>query len=528
MKELLNKSTAVNVIAIFCIVTMTNLIGFSQTNTYSIVGTGQTISYDTAAAITMPTSGQAFYGQNSNYPGNLRSYTNNGNGTVTDNLTGLMWQQTEDINGDGAINFYDKLTYSEALAGASTCNTGGYNDWRLPTIKELYSLAMFYGYEPGPGQSTCMKFIDTNYFSVGYGDVNSLSHGSLGTERIIDGQIASSTLYVSTTFGMLETMFGFNFIDGRIKGYPTTYIVPECGTAKHFYVLYVRGNTAYGTNQFVNNGNGTITDNATGLMWMQNDNGTGVLWKDALNYAENLTYAGYSDWRLPDTKELQSIVDYTRSPATTSSAAINPIFNCTQITNEGGAADYPWYWSNTTFSSASPTNGASATYVCFGRAMGYFSGLGWTDIHGAGCQRSDPKPRSFTGYTHNGNGYYNPNAPQGDGIRIYNYVRLVRTAFITGVNNQGSNIPDSHTLFQNYPNPFNPVTSIKYNIPQNSFVKLLVYDLLGKEIETLVNENKTAGSYRIDWNASNYPSGVYLCRIQAGDYVKNIKMILIK
>jgi hypothetical protein len=394
---------------------------------YPIVGTNQTKFYDHTTEISAPASGSAFYGQNAMYPGNVPKYVNNGDGTITDMVTGLMWQQTEDRNGDGAIDFYDKLTYSEALAGAANCITGGYDDWRLPTIKELYSLAMFFGAEPGPPPSTGIKYIDTTYFSVGFGDANSLAHGSLGTERIIDGQIVSSTLYASTTFGMLETVFGFNFIDGRIKGYPTTYTVPECGTAKHFYILYVRGNKAYGTNQFVDNGNGTITDNATGLMWMQNDNGTGVIWEDALSYAENLTYAGYSDWRLPDTKELQSIVDYTRSPAATNSAAINPIFNCTRITNEGGAMDYPWYWSNTTFSSHSQSNGASATYVCFGRAMGYFLGIGWTDIHGAGCQRSDPKPNSFTGYTQNGNGYYNANAPQGDAVRIFNYVRLVRT-----------------------------------------------------------------------------------------------------
>jgi hypothetical protein len=437
MKSKVNQKSFLSVLIAFLFFLNVNLAGCKKSETseveikadkgYSIVGTGQTISYDTMTAITLPTSGRAFYGQNSNHPGNTRSYTNNGDGTVTDNVTGLMWQQTEDRSGDGTIDFYDKLTYAEAVDSAATCNAGGYHDWRLPTIKELYSLAMFFGAEPGPTQPMPVKYIDTTYFSVGCGDVNSLSHGSLGTERVIDGQIVSSTLYVSTTFGTLETVFGFNFIDGRIKGYPTTYTVPECGTAKHYYILYVRGNTAYGVNQFVNNGNGTITDNATGLMWMQDDNGTGVLWKDALSYAENLTYAGYSDWRLPDTKELQSMVDYTRSPATTGSAAINPIFNCTQITNEGGAADYPWYWSSTTFSSTSPTNGASATYVCFGRAMGYFPGIGWTDIHGAGCQRSDPKTNSFTGYTHNGNGYYNPNAPQGDAVRIKKYVRLVRT-----------------------------------------------------------------------------------------------------
>ncbi|MEI6884509.1 MAG: DUF1566 domain-containing protein, partial [Bacteroidota bacterium] len=180
MKKLSNKYFTVNVITTICMVTMINFIGFSQTITYSIVGTGQTISYDTMVAITMPISGQTFYGQNSNHPGNTRSYTNNGDGTVTDNLTGLMWQQTEDKNGDGTINFYDKLTYSEALASAATCSTGGYTDWRLPTIKELYSLAMFFGAEPGPPPSACIKYIDTTYFSVGFGDVNSLAHGSLG------------------------------------------------------------------------------------------------------------------------------------------------------------------------------------------------------------------------------------------------------------------------------------------------------------------------------------------------------------
>ena len=78
MNKTSNKSFIVHAIATICIVIMTNLIGFSQTNTYPIVGTGQTISYDTAVAITMPTSGQPFFGQNSNHPGNMRSYTNIG------------------------------------------------------------------------------------------------------------------------------------------------------------------------------------------------------------------------------------------------------------------------------------------------------------------------------------------------------------------------------------------------------------------------------------------------------------------
>lgn len=514
MKNIDKKSGSIKVVLIIGLVAMINFAGFSQTIPYPIVGTGQTISYDSLSAITKPTAGQSFYGQNSNHPGTMRSYTNNGNGTISDNITGLMWQQSEDKNGDGSINFYDKLTYAEALAGAASCNTGGYTDWRLPTIKELYSIAVFDAAEPGPGQAFT-KFIDTSYFSVGFGDVNSLSHGSLGTERIIDGQIVSSTLYVSTTFGMVETVFGFNFIDGRIKGYPTTYIVPECGTAKHYYVLYVRGNPAYGTNQFINNGDGTITDNSTGLMWMQDDNGIGVLWANALLYAENLTYAGYSDWRLPDTKELQSIVDYTRSPASTNSAAIHPIFNCTQITNEGGVADYPWYWSNTTFSSGSLTNGASAIYFCFGRAMGYLSGLGWTDIHGAGCQRSDPKPDNFTGYTQNGSGYYNANAPQGDAVRIYNYVRLVRNVIPTGIS-ENRNTGNLNI----YPNP----VLDELNIELSENTESLNFEIFNS-IGQLVYKSSFIGKTIV--NTDGFQPGVYIIKL-TGRNIQGFKKFIKK
>ena len=108
------------------------------------------------------------------------------------------------------------------------------------------------------------------------------------------------------------------------------------GGDKTFFVICVRGNTNYGINNFVDNGDGTVTDQAAGLMWMQNDSGIGYNWEDALDYAETLSFAGYDDWRLPNAKELQSILDYTRSPDTTSSPAIDPVFNVTSITNEEG------------------------------------------------------------------------------------------------------------------------------------------------------------------------------------------------
>jgi hypothetical protein len=194
--------------------------------------------------------------------------------------------------------------------------------------------------------------------------------------------------------------------------------MPFGGGEKTFYVLYVRGNTNYGINAFTDNGDSTITDNATGLMWMKNDSETTMNWEEALNYAENLEYADYTDWRLPDVKELQSIVDYSRSPGTTGSAAIDRLFNCTQMTNEAGQLDYGCYWTSTTHANWSQFSGGYASYISFGRAMGYMGS--WRDVHGAGAQRSDPKIGDPSEYP-TGHG------PQGDAIRINNFVRCVRT-----------------------------------------------------------------------------------------------------
>jgi hypothetical protein len=100
--------------------------------------------------------------------------------------------------------------------------------------------------------------------------------------------------------------------------------------------------------------------------------------------------------------------------------------------------------------------------------------------------------------------------------------------------NNNNNLPTVYNLYQNYPNPFNPVTTIKYDIPKNSNVTLIVYDLLGREVTRLVNnEMKNAGRYEIKWpapsgNANNFASGVYIYRIQAGDYVSVKKMVFLK
>ena len=89
-------------------------------------------------------------------------------------------------------------------------------------------------------------------------------------------------------------------------------------------------------------------------------------------------------------------------------------------------------------------------------------------------------------------------------------------------------IPNTILVFQNYPNPFNPKTKIKYQIPELSFVRLKVYDVLGSEIETLVNEEKPAGNYEVKFDATNLPSGIYFYRLHTGDYISTKKMVLIK
>ncbi|MBL0108722.1 MAG: T9SS type A sorting domain-containing protein [Ignavibacteria bacterium] len=97
-----------------------------------------------------------------------------------------------------------------------------------------------------------------------------------------------------------------------------------------------------------------------------------------------------------------------------------------------------------------------------------------------------------------------------------------------GIININSEIPNEFSLGQNYPNPFNPATKIKFELRNNSFTNLVIYDGLGREVETIVNEQLNAGSYEADWNASNFPSGVYFYKLTTGDFSKTNKMLLIK
>jgi hypothetical protein len=371
--------------------------------TYPIVDTGQAVCFDNNRQIVPPAFGQPFYGQDAQYYGNQPAYHDNGDGTITDLVTGLMW-----VKARGA-----KVTFAEARAGAARCHVGGYTDWRMPTIKELYSLMIFTGYSRRTAEES-RPYIDNRYFEFTYGDT---VHG----ERLIDCQDWTSTQYLGTTMNGNATVFGVNFADGRIKGYPRNNGISG---PHRLYVRYVRGNPTYGKNDFYDNGDGTISDRATGLMWEQTDSGIGMDWAAALAWVQARNtekYLGYTDWRLPNAKELHSIVDYTHAPSVTHSPAIDPIFQTTQLAN----GEFPYYWTSTTHQDGPPERQAvEAVYIAFGRALGWMAlppnfQLRLLDVHGAGAQRSDPKAGNPEAYPH-GRG------PQGDDIRINNFVRCVR------------------------------------------------------------------------------------------------------
>jgi len=354
-----------------------------QINNYVQIATGQVKTYNNSDEVTL-TVGDTFYGQDGNIQkGAVMSYTDNGDKTVTDNNTGLMWQQIPSSN---------DYTWQEAVDYCNSLSLGGHDDWRIPSAKELYSIANF---------GTGWPYIDTTYFHLASGQVTK------------DEQFWTSNYYVGTTVeGGSNAAFGVNAVTGHIKAYAAQAGGPVGGK----YVRAVRG-AEYGTNDFVDNGDFTITDKNSGLMWTQNDSGEGLDWEHALSYAvtkNSENYLGHNDWRLPNVKELQGIVDYSRSPSATDATkvgpAINTIFNSTPITNEAGDSDYGYYWTSTSANFTSGEPYYYAWYVAFGRAVNA-EGL---DFHGAGGVRFDTKVE---------------NGPLGEGgERYYNYVRLVRDA----------------------------------------------------------------------------------------------------
>jgi len=218
---------------------------------------------------------------------------------VRDNVTGLVWENKTD---DGSIHDKDDVyNWDDAqdvfIVALNSQNFGGHNDWRLPTIKELSTLVDSSIPYPGPT-------INTDYFP----------------------NTVSSYYWSSTTYAFDPgDAWNVYFLDGRIF---------DDGKSYDDYVRAVRSGQCGSLDNFIDNDDGTITDNETGLMWQKETAPGTYTWQQALSYCESSTLAGYNDWRLPNRNELQSIVDYSRE-----NPSIDPIFN---------SVSFP-YWSSTTY-----------------------------------------------------------------------------------------------------------------------------------------------------------------------------------
>ncbi len=447
---------------------------------YPVVHTGVSEFADATSLITTPDISEDLYWQDAGRIINSPSYTDNGDGTVTDNVTGLMWQQ----------DMGDKMSHDEAVLTVTDFDLGGYKDWRMPTIKELYSLILFSGRVFGETAQT--HFIDTDYFNQPIGDTDA-------GEREIDAQTWSSTYYTSTTMNSDTTIFGVNFVDGRIKGYPK--YLKSTGAANSMYFRFVRGNTDYGKNVFHNNNDGTVSDSATSLMWQQADDGVARDWEGAISYCEALSLAGYDDWHLPNAKELQSIVDYSRSPDATNSAAIDPLFSTTSISDaEGNPGHYPYFWSTSPHKDGNSPY-STAVYVAFGEAKGQMNAT-LMDVHGAGAQRSDPKSGDAADYPQ----YW---GPQGDVRRVYNHCRCVRLANDKAVSFEAA--PDHLFQLILFPNPSTGLVSV--TVPEvKTQSSLEVYNIYGQLMLSKTFEELTSVV-----DLSPFESGIYLFVIRNND-----------
>ena len=135
-----------------------------------------------------------------------------------------------------------------------------------------------------------------------------------------------------------------------------------------------------------------------------------------------------------------------------------------------------------------------------------------------------------------GNEYVDKNVEQGQSYsyRIKAYKDTLESAYsdvaslLVGVNEGSIELPKEYSISQNYPNPFNPITKIKFALPQNAMTKIIIYDLLGREVQTLINNELRAGYHEINFDGGNFHSGVYFYRIQAGNFIQTKKMILMK
>jgi len=298
----------------FTMMLMFLMAGLAFAGTVDLPQTGQTICYDTAGSeIPCPLTGQ---------DGEIQAgvawpdprFTDNSDGTMTDNLTGLMWAKNANLPG-GTTNWQQALDYANNLT------LGGYNDWCLPNVNELESLI-------NANEPSLATWLNAQGFTNVQADVywSSTTYASYPGYAWVVGMWAGVVDYSSKSYyggyfvwpvrsgqcGSLDHSVICLPKTGQTKCYNTSGgEIPCAGTGQDGEI---QAGVARPDPGFTDHGDGTITDNLTGLMWTKNANlpGGTTNWPQALDYANNLTLAGHSDWRLPNRKELHSLTDYSR------------------------------------------------------------------------------------------------------------------------------------------------------------------------------------------------------------------------
>jgi hypothetical protein len=304
---------------------------------------------------------------------------------VLDNITGLQWERAHHSN---------RIGYEAAEAYCESLSLEGFDDWRIPTIKELISISDWNGSQHVTGAF----YIDDNYFEIDYPDFDSSELTGTHQNQMM-GQTWSSTSRPDTENVSSDNKYFYNFMDGHIKSNSAT------NPNDTLFYRCVRGDaTAFSNNTLKDNGDETVTDQTTALMW-QKANGEGAsgdyqfTWMEALAYCEDLSLAGHDDWRLPDVKELHSIVDYdppdwsgTRMVLDTTVFEFNlpsgkNLTTPPTTSPPDGESIGPFFWTSTSHGD----NTQFSAYVCFGPCWAIKAQGRNNDVHGPGAQRADPK-----------------------------------------------------------------------------------------------------------------------------------------
>ncbi len=258
---------------------------------YTLPDTGQTLCFDdSTASIVCLSRGKPFSAQDGNFRGPQPKFTDNGNGTATDTFTGLIWQIDANTSG------IEGKSWEDAGNTCSGLNLGG-TGWRLPTQQELLSTV-----------------------NLGVWPTTSLP-----------GPQADAAPYWSSTpvAGSATDAWGVDFSTGKSERYAQT---------DSYSVRCVKGSALPGPS-LTDNGNGTVSDASTGLMWEKTGSATPAYWQNALDYCTRRTTGGYKDWRLPNRRELLTITDYSLT-----GSVLPAVF--TPSTN--------LFWASTTYNTYSP------------------------------------------------------------------------------------------------------------------------------------------------------------------------------